>query len=91
MCRLSGGGACGTAGRAAKPWEVDDEMRAVIESLLPEVERRNRYPGRKTGAVLDAPAGDQRLYEIPDQAADSVVRSQVRNRGPAAGGGSTTR
>lgn len=31
----------------AKPWEVDDELWAVIEPLLPEVERRTRHPGRK--------------------------------------------
>src|SRR3954451_10903150 len=30
-----------------KPWEVDDEMWAVIEPLLPKVERRTRHPGRK--------------------------------------------
>nr|WP_256095538.1 IS5 family transposase [Streptomyces sp. EN23] len=30
-----------------KPWEVDDELWAVVEPLLPKVERRVRYPGRK--------------------------------------------
>jgi transposase len=30
-----------------KPWEVDDELWAVIEPLLPKVERRIRHPGRK--------------------------------------------
>jgi transposase len=30
-----------------KPWDVDDELWAVIEPLLPKVERRARYPGRK--------------------------------------------
>ncbi|WP_369251309.1 IS5 family transposase [Streptomyces sp. R41] len=30
-----------------KPWEVSDELWAVIEPLLPKVERRSRYPGRK--------------------------------------------
>ncbi|MFF7240284.1 IS5 family transposase [Streptomyces collinus] len=30
-----------------KPWEVDDELWAVIEPLLPRVERRARHPGRK--------------------------------------------
>jgi transposase len=30
-----------------KPWEVNDELWAVIEPLLPKVERRSRYPGRK--------------------------------------------
>lgn len=29
-----------------KPWEVDDELWAVIEPLPPEVERRIRQPGR---------------------------------------------
>nr|WP_107393290.1 IS5 family transposase [Streptomyces agglomeratus] len=36
---------CGVARR--KPWEVDDELWAVIEPLLPRVERRARHPGRK--------------------------------------------
>lgn len=31
----------------AKPWKVDDELWAVIEPLLPKVERRTRHPGRK--------------------------------------------
>ncbi|MFH9228289.1 IS5 family transposase [Streptomyces lydicus] len=30
-----------------KPWEVDDDLWALIEPLLPKVERRARYPGRK--------------------------------------------
>ncbi|WP_206434720.1 transposase, partial [Streptomyces sp. ADI91-18] len=30
-----------------KPWEVDDELWAVIEPLLPRVERRTRHPGRR--------------------------------------------
>ncbi|KAF3463184.1 IS5 family transposase [Streptomyces sp. Tu 3180] len=28
-----------------KPWEVDDELWAVIEPLLPRIERRTRHPG----------------------------------------------
>ena len=31
----------------AKPWIVSDELWARIEPLLPRVERRFRYPGRK--------------------------------------------
>jgi hypothetical protein len=30
-----------------KPWEVNDELWAVIEPLLAKDERRLRYPGRK--------------------------------------------
>ncbi|WP_165396233.1 IS5 family transposase [Streptomyces sp. F001] len=30
-----------------KPWEVDDELWALIEPLLPVVERRPDHPGRK--------------------------------------------
>ncbi|WP_245606550.1 IS5 family transposase [Streptomyces himastatinicus] len=30
-----------------KPWEVDDELWAVLGPLLPKVERRPRHPGRK--------------------------------------------
>ncbi len=33
-----------------KPWEVDDELWAVIDPLLPKVERRARHPGRKRHA-----------------------------------------
>ncbi|MFH8425957.1 IS5 family transposase [Streptomyces sp. NPDC018038] len=36
---------CGVA--RPKPWDVDDELWAVIEPLLPRVERRARHPGRK--------------------------------------------
>ncbi|MFF3390095.1 IS5 family transposase [Streptomyces sp. NPDC002669] len=36
---------CGVA--RPKPWEVDEELWAVIEPLLPKVERRTRHPGRK--------------------------------------------
>jgi transposase len=32
---------------AAKPWVVSDELWARIEPLLPKVERRFRYPGRR--------------------------------------------
>ncbi|WP_344329411.1 IS5 family transposase, partial [Streptomyces macrosporus] len=30
-----------------KPWEVDDELWAIIEPLLPKVERRTHHPGRE--------------------------------------------
>jgi transposase len=30
-----------------KPWEVEDGLWERIEPLLPKVERRFRYPGRK--------------------------------------------
>jgi len=29
------------------PWDVDDELWALIEPLLPKVERRIRHPGRR--------------------------------------------
>jgi transposase len=32
---------------AAKPWVVSDELWGRIEPLLPRVERRFRYPGRR--------------------------------------------
>ena len=32
---------------SAKPWVVSDELWERIEPLLPKVERRFRYPGRK--------------------------------------------
>jgi transposase len=34
-------------GGRPKPWDVDDELWALIEPLLPKVERRIRHPGRK--------------------------------------------
>jgi transposase len=30
-----------------RPWEVEDGLWELIEPLLPKVERRFRYPGRK--------------------------------------------
>ncbi|PWI04901.1 IS5/IS1182 family transposase, partial [Streptomyces sp. NWU339] len=30
-----------------KPWEIDDDLWALIEPLLPVVERRPDHPGRK--------------------------------------------
>jgi hypothetical protein len=32
---------------AAAPWIVSDELRELIEPLLPKQKRRFRYPGRK--------------------------------------------
>ena len=32
---------------AAAPWDLSDELWSRIEPLLPKVERRFRYPGRK--------------------------------------------
>jgi transposase len=32
---------------ARAPWEVSDELWAVVEPLLPRRERRFRYPGRR--------------------------------------------
>src|SRR5687768_189898 len=37
----------GGSGVGAAPWLVSDELWAVIEPLLPKVQRRYRYPGRK--------------------------------------------
>jgi transposase len=34
-------------GARPAPWDVDDELWALIEPLLPKVERRIRHPGRK--------------------------------------------
>ncbi len=38
---------CGVPMARRKPWEVSDELWAVIEPLLPKHERRFRHPGRK--------------------------------------------
>jgi transposase len=32
---------------AGAPWEVSDELWALVEPLVPRRERRSRYPGRK--------------------------------------------
>jgi transposase len=40
----------------AKPWEVPDALWQRIEPLLPKVERRFRYPGRK-------PLDDRRVLQ----------------------------
>jgi transposase len=32
---------------AAEPWRVPDRLWAEVEALIPRVERRFRYPGRK--------------------------------------------
>src|SRR5450755_4071774 len=36
-----------TTKSAAKPWEIDDELWARIEPLLPAVPRNPQHPGRK--------------------------------------------
>ncbi len=36
---------CGVA--RPRPWHVDDELWAVVETLLPKVECRTRHPGRE--------------------------------------------
>ena len=36
-----------SSGAGGRPWEVEDALWARIEPLLPVVERRYRYPGRK--------------------------------------------
>jgi transposase len=37
----------GTRKTGAKPWEIDDGLRARVEPLLPVVPRNPRHPGRK--------------------------------------------
>lgn len=37
----------GVARARRKPWEISEELWAVIEPLLPKHERRFRHPGRK--------------------------------------------
>lgn len=38
-----------------KPWEVSDELWAVIEPLLPKHERRFRYPARQSPGLAPPP------------------------------------
>ena len=44
-CELGGEATTGAVRR--KPWEIEDGLWERIEPLLPVVERRFRYPGRK--------------------------------------------
>jgi transposase len=37
----------GVVAARANPWRVSDRLWAEVEPLLPKVERRYRYPGRK--------------------------------------------
>ena len=42
---------------ATSPWVVSDELWVLVEPLLPKVERRSRYPGRKRLSDRDALCG----------------------------------
>lgn len=55
-----------------KPWEVDDELWAVIEPLLPKVGRRARHPGRKRH-----PDGGRRLSYPSIERGSKTGRSSV--------------
>ena len=40
---------------AASPWLVSDELRELVEPLLPKTERRSRYPGPVSYTHLTLP------------------------------------
>lgn len=57
-----------------KPWEIDDDLWALIEPLLPVVERRPDHPGRKRlddrkalQGILFVPATDIQWEWLPQE------------------------
>ncbi len=61
---------CGVA--RPKPWRVDDELWAVIEPLLPKVERRTRHLGRKRHP--DRPVFQGILFVLTPGSPGSICR-----------------
>ncbi len=58
-----------------KPWEVSDELWAVIEPLLPKHERRFRYPGRKR--IDDRKTAKARLHSIESETDETVLPTEL--------------
>jgi transposase len=78
-----------------KPWEVSDELWAVIEPLLPKHERRFRHPGRKRiddrktlqGVLFVLYTGSQWAYLPQELGFGSGPRGRPRHPPAIAGGG----
>jgi transposase len=66
---------------AAAPWIVSDELWELIEPLLPKVERRFRYPGRKRLPDRQALQGILFVLHTGDLMASSAARARLRLRG----------
>jgi transposase len=65
---------------AAAPWIVSDALWERIEPLLPKVERRFRYPGRKRLDDRAALHGDPVCPADGDRLAASAARARLRRR-----------
>ena len=86
---------------AAAPWVVSDELWARIEPLLPKVERRFRYPGRKRLPDREALQGilfvlhtGMAWRHLPRSsasvAARRVIGGLMSGSGPGSGSGCTS-
>ena len=65
---------------AAAPWIVSDELWGRVEPLLPKVERRFRYPGRKRLPDRQALQGILFVLLHRDRVAASAARARLRRR-----------
>src|SRR5437763_1218481 len=65
---------------AAAPWIVSDELWERIEPLLPRVERRFRYPGRKRLPDRQALQGILFVLHTGMALAASAARAWLRRR-----------
>ena len=63
---------------AVAPWIVSDELWERIEPLLPKVERRFRYPGRKRLPDRQALQGILFVLSHRDRVAASAARAGFR-------------
>ena len=64
------------AGRS--PWVVSDELWELVEPLLPKVERRLRYPGRKRLPDRQALCGILFVFAHRDAVDASAAGAWVR-------------
>jgi len=65
---------------AVAPWIVSDELWSRIEPLLPKVERRFRYPGRKRLPDRQALQGILFVLLHRNRVAASAGRAGLRGR-----------
>ena len=63
---------------AVAPWIVSDELWERIEQLLPKVERRFRYPGRKRLPDREALQGILFVFAHGDPLAAPAARVRPR-------------
>ena len=75
---------------AVAPWVVSDALWERVEPLLPKVERRFRYPGRKRLPDRRGAAGDLVRAAHGDRLAASAARARLRLAARPATGGWTS-